>query len=36
MTDRQPPAVQPQVRAQLDRQVAHAVHGSAVEGQARL
>jgi hypothetical protein len=36
MTDQQPHAVQAQVRAQFDRQVAHYTHGSAMADQGLL
>jgi hypothetical protein len=36
MTDEQPHAVQAQVRAQFDRQVAHYTHGSAMADQGLL
>jgi hypothetical protein len=36
MTDRQPSAVQAQVRAQFDRQVAHYIQGSAMADQGLL
>jgi hypothetical protein len=36
MTDEQPHAVQAQVRAQFDRQVAHHTQGSAMADQALL
>ena len=36
MADQQPPAVQAQVRAQFDRQVAHYTRGSAMADQGLL